>query len=91
MLRLLSQHNVNSNILIKLNKVLNLSTALTTVHLSLEPADKDRLAVLCGSFDDNIKQIERRLGVEVIYKDAQFQIVGEHSYAQACGELINDL
>jgi phosphate starvation-inducible PhoH-like protein len=68
-----------------------LSTALTTVHLSLEPADKDRLAVLCGSFDDNIKQIERRLGVEVIYKDAQFQIVGEHRYAQACSELITDL
>ena len=68
-----------------------MSTKLTTIQLELVPADKDRLAVLCGSFDDNIKQIERRLGVEVIYKDAQFQIVGEHRYAQAGSELINDL
>ena len=68
-----------------------MTTKLTTVHLELVPADKDRLAVLCGSFDDNIKQIERRLGVEIIYKDAQFQVVGEHRYAQACSDLLNDL
>ena len=68
-----------------------MSTKLTTVHLDLIPADKDRLAVLCGSFDDNIKQIERRLGVEIIYKDQHFQVVGEHRYAQACSELLDYL
>ena len=68
-----------------------MSIKLTTVHFDLAPADKDRLAVLCGSFDDNIKQIERRLGVEIIYKDASFQVVGESRYAEACRDLINDL
>ena len=64
---------------------------LITIRLDLVPANKDRLAVLCGSFDDNIKQIERRLGVEIIYKDEHFQIVGVQRYAQACNELLNDL
>jgi len=68
-----------------------LTTKLTTVHIDLAPADKDRLAVLCGSFDDNIKQIERRLGVEIIYKDQHFQIVGEQRYVDACCELLNQL
>lgn len=64
---------------------------LTTVHLDLVPQDSDRLAVLCGPFDDNIKQIERRLGLKITYKDTHFQIMGEHRYAQACNDLIKDL
>ncbi|WP_022940155.1 PhoH family protein [Psychromonas hadalis] len=64
---------------------------LTTVHLDLVPQDSDRLAVLCGPFDDNIKQIERRLGLEIVYKDSHFQIIGEHRYAVACNDLIKDL
>jgi phosphate starvation-inducible PhoH-like protein len=68
-----------------------LSTKLTTVQFDLDPANKDRLAILCGSFDDNIKQIERRLGVEIIYKDERFQVIGELRYAEACKSLINDL
>jgi phosphate starvation-inducible PhoH-like protein len=68
-----------------------LTKQLTTVHLDLEPQDSDRLAVLCGPFDDNIKQIERRLGLEIVYKDAHFQIIGEHRYAQACNDLLKEL
>lgn len=64
---------------------------LTTVHLDLVPQDSDRLAVLCGPFDDNIKQIERRLGLEIVYKDSHFQIIGETRYAQACNDLLKDL
>lgn len=68
-----------------------MTTKLTTVYLDLHPADTSRLAVLCGAFDDNLKQIERRLGVEIIYKGSQFQVVGEHRYAQACSDLLKDL
>lgn len=68
-----------------------MTTKQTTVHLDLAPADTDRLALLCGSFDDNIKQIERRLGVEIIYKNTHFQIIGEHRYAQACSDLLKAL
>ena len=68
-----------------------MNAKLTTVHLDLVPEDANRLAILCGAFDDNIKQIERRLGVEVVYRDAHFQIIGEDRYAQACNDLIKDL
>jgi phosphate starvation-inducible PhoH-like protein len=68
-----------------------LTTKLTTVHLDLVPEDTSRLAVLCGAFDDNLKQIERRLGVEIIYRNAHFQVVGEHRYAQACSDLLKEL
>jgi phosphate starvation-inducible PhoH-like protein len=68
-----------------------LTTKLTTVHLDLLPANSHRLAVLCGAFDDNIKQIERRLGIEIIYKNEHFQIIGEHRYAQACSDFLKNL
>jgi phosphate starvation-inducible PhoH-like protein len=68
-----------------------LTTKLTTVYLDLVPADIKRLAILCGAFDDNIKQIERRLGLEIIYNNENFQIIGEHRYAQACTELLQEL
>jgi phosphate starvation-inducible PhoH-like protein len=68
-----------------------LTTKLTTVYLDLVPADIKRLAILCGAFDDNIKQIERRLGLEIIYKNENIRIIGEHRYAQACTELLQEL
>lgn len=68
-----------------------MNTKTTTVHLDLVPEDTRRLAVLCGAFDDHIKQIERRLGVQIVYKNSHFQIVGEHRYAQACTDLLKDL
>ncbi|MGL4747328.1 MAG: PhoH family protein, partial [Shewanella sp.] len=45
-----------------------MSSKLTTMNLYLEPAETRRLASLCGPFDDNIKQIERRVGVEIVRK-----------------------
>ncbi|WP_299786753.1 PhoH family protein [uncultured Shewanella sp.] len=54
-----------------------MSNKLTTLNLYLEPADTRRLISLCGPFDDNIKQLERRIGVEISYRDNHFQIVGQ--------------
>ena len=68
-----------------------MTTKLTTVYLDLVPADGKRLAILCGAFDDNLKQAERRLGLNIIYKNAHFQIIGEHRYAQAGADLLKEL
>lgn len=54
-----------------------MASKLTTMNLYLEPADSRRLASLCGPFDDNIKQLERRIGVEISYRNNHFQIVGQ--------------
>ncbi len=68
-----------------------MSRHITTLDLHLEPADSQRLASLCGPFDDNIKQIERRLGVEIIYRNHHFQIVGKTAQAEAVMELLKRL
>lgn len=57
----------------------------------LEPADNRRLASLCGPFDDNIKQLERRIGVEVSYRSNHFQIVGQPKNCLIANNLLKDL
>ncbi|GLP98004.1 PhoH family protein [Paraferrimonas sedimenticola] len=68
-----------------------MSNKLTTLELFLEPSDSRRLASLCGPFDDNLKQLERRLGVELSYRNNQFSIVGEPHHALGVQELLKSL
>src|SRR3970040_2085887 len=37
----------------------------SAAELTLEPPDNERLANLCGPLDQHLRQIERRLGVEI--------------------------
>lgn len=62
-----------------------------TLEVSLEPADNARLASLCGPFDDNIKQIERRLGVEINHRSHVFSVVGAPSIAKSTIDILKDL
>ncbi|GAA3525227.1 PhoH family protein [Zobellella aerophila] len=64
---------------------------VTTLELELAPADSQRLASLCGPFDDNLKQLERRLGVEINYHNQHFQIVGPKAVAGAVGQMLQRL
>lgn len=57
-------------------------------QIVLEPQDSKRLASLCGPFDDNIKQIERRLGVEINYRNNEFSVYGEPQQANGASELL---
>ena len=59
--------------------------------LTLEPVDNHRQANLCGPLDDNLKTIERRLGVEISYRGNEFKIVGQPVNAQAVTSLLKDL
>lgn len=68
-----------------------MSNTLEKLAFNLEPADGQRLANLCGPFDDNIKQIERRLGVEIIYRNHAFQVVGKAINANAARAILKDL
>ncbi len=49
---------------------------IETRTIALEPADNQRLLSLCGAFDDNLKHLERRLGVEINRRDNQFTVTG---------------
>ncbi|WOT05936.1 PhoH family protein [Shewanella youngdeokensis] len=68
-----------------------MSNKLTTLNLYLEPAETRRLASLCGPFDDNIKQLERRVGVEISYRNNHFQIVGIPKNCLTANNLLRDL
>ncbi|WP_102798413.1 PhoH family protein [Bowmanella denitrificans] len=61
---------------------------LVSNELVLEPNDHKRLSSLCGPFDDNIKQIERRLGVEISYRDNLFKVMGKAQQTMATAELL---
>ncbi len=48
---------------------------IETREIALEPADNRRLMSLCGPFDDNVKQLERRLGIEINRGDNNFKLL----------------
>ncbi|MGI9331846.1 MAG: PhoH family protein [Gammaproteobacteria bacterium] len=54
----------------------------------MEPADNDRLANLCGPFDQHLRQIEQRLGVEIHNRGNAFRVLGNRSPARAAGNVI---
>jgi phosphate starvation-inducible PhoH-like protein len=72
-------------------KLTNASTELTNEHFSLSPVDNHRQANLCGPMDDNLKTIERRLGVEISYRGHDFSIVGQNKNRQAAIKILKDL
>ena len=59
--------------------------------LLLEPADNRRLASLCGQFDQHLRQIERRLGVEINNRGNHFQVIGDTRAAQLAGRVLEAL
>ena len=66
-------------------------TKLVSNQVYLEPSDHKRLASLCGPFDDNIKQLERRLGVEISYRNNEFKVLGPALQVSGTIELLKNL
>ena len=62
-----------------------------SLEISLTPEDNERLANLCGQLDEHLRQIERRLGVEINYRGAHFQLLGEPEAIAAGGEVLQAL
>ena len=53
-----------------------MATPESIKHLTLTPADNQRLAKLCGELDENLHIIERHLGVEINNRGNEFEIIG---------------
>ena len=58
---------------------------------TLEPADNERLANLCGQFDEHLRQVEGRLGVEVTSRGNRFRVIGDSVPAQMAGQVLKNL
>ena len=64
---------------------------IETREITLEPADNARLLGLCGPFDDNIKQLERRLGIEINRRDNHFKLTGRMICVNAAADILRSL
>ena len=60
-------------------------------EVTLEPADNERLANLCGSLDSHLRQIERRLGVEINNRGNSFRIIGAAKIVNIASRLLTEL
>lgn len=63
----------------------------TANDVILEPQDNERLSNLCGQFDEHLRQLERRLGVEINNRGNVFHIIGTRDSARATGQILQNL
>jgi phosphate starvation-inducible PhoH-like protein len=68
-----------------------LNAQVQSIDISLQPADNDRLAELCGEFDSHLRQLEQRLGVEINNRGNQFRIIGNADNVQSAARVLEEL
>ena len=68
-----------------------MNTHEITQDLVLEPADNHRLANLCGQFDEHLRQIERRLDVNIASRGNRFRVTGKPGAARAGSDVLRSL
>jgi len=68
-----------------------MTLGLNQRDFALDPQDNSRLANLCGPFDEHLRQIELRMGVEISHRGHQFQIIGDDGSARASEKVLRNL
>lgn len=66
----------------------------SSVHvfdITLTPVDNRRLANLCGRFDEHLRQIERRLEIEITNRGNAFQLIGPLPKIQIATQVLKSL
>ncbi|CAG0954850.1 PhoH-like protein [Methylophilaceae bacterium] len=60
------------------------------MEITLSPEDNIRLANLCGTLDENIKQIEDALDVSIARRGAHFRLSGEKQNMELAAQLLEN-
>jgi len=68
-----------------------MTDAINQRDFTLAPEDNLRLANLCGPFDEHLRQIELRLGVEIDHRGNLFQVIGDAMNARAAEKVMRAL
>lgn len=68
-----------------------MDVSIETHDILLEPANNKTLANLCGQFDQHLRQIEKRLGVQISNRGNHFQVIGNQASSQAGVKLLQEL
>ena len=69
----------------------SLAEKITSKNLTLKPQDNIRLAKLCGTLDENLRQIESYMQVEISNRGNNFIIKGTEESVPKTSELIERL
>lgn len=64
---------------------------IITREIILDPADNQRLNSLCGPYDNNIKQLEKRLGIEINHRGNQFFLTGDEVCVLSASDILQSL
>ena len=64
---------------------------ITHKNITLQPQDNDRLANLCGTLDENLRQIESHMHVQISNRGNNFIIKGNEKNVPRTSELIERL
>jgi len=74
---------------------LEISTSLNVAsdhsHVTLLPANNQRLACLCGQFDEHIKMIEKHFNVDISNRGNEFYIAGNPPQLQQVTKVLQEL
>jgi len=62
-----------------------------SLDLLLEPEDNERLRNVCGQLDEHLRQLERRLGIEISNRGNFFRLFGASEAVQAGREVLQGL
>jgi phosphate starvation-inducible PhoH-like protein len=68
-----------------------MSNSLHSCDITLTPTDNHRLLSLCGQFDEHLRHIERRLGIEITNRGHLFQLLGARTAIEIAAEVLQDL
>ncbi len=68
-----------------------MSIPITNKDVSIEPVDNKRLANLCGQFNEHLKQLEKRLNVDIKNRGNHFNISGSGADVSAAIKAIEDM
>ncbi|GKS68074.1 phosphate starvation-inducible protein PhoH [Nitrosomonas sp. PY1] len=61
-----------------------------SLEISFTPADNQRLANLCGSLDENLKQVENVLDVEISRRGEHFSLSGRSDQTKLAAKVLRD-
>ena len=68
-----------------------MTASLAQHDFTLEPDDTQRLANLCGPFDQHLRQIELRLGVQINNRGNVFRVTGEDAAVDSGERVLRSL
>jgi phosphate starvation-inducible PhoH-like protein len=68
-----------------------MNTSEPVHHFSLPAVNNEKLAVLCGEFNANIKQIEKHFDTRIMHRGGDFTVFGSKSLTQKVEQVVQEL